>query len=939
MAREGYWCSGFLQHISVLLLSSMLHLNPSLAFSIPNCKILFSSNAMADIKVDCSNHKVTSVPGGIPRGVVWLNIGENVIQRIYKYDFGYFSNLTVLHIHQNQIAHIEDMSLVHLVGLRELYMQNNKLTKLSKHLFYGMLKLSVLDLSGNNILFISPFAFELTPSLCTVKLEANQLNRIANIVPVFQLPNIQEIHIGGNKLTSFESKDLPLNVTSPVMVLNLSSNPLDVFSITTGFFAYLEEIDLSDCGKDVMHVDIPDPSFLKSITHIHFGNTLMSFEGLSEFLESLESLAYLQLSNMERLMNSSLLETACRTLSLRTLDLRLNSLVSVGELPQCCQLTELDLSTNYISDLSSPSVQSMKRLRRLCLRDNHLSEVPVVVHSLSSLEILDLSFNDIDELGCSDFLNLTSLQELYLHDNHIKKLEGCVFQNQNDLKVLRLNKNMLLRLEGVFQTGLKKLEFLDITNNAMVSLYNREFKSLESLLHLETDTRPVERRVFEGLRNLQSLTVSLSPYMSSYGGLHELRTLTIYVMLDDYSDYNGTHANRFKRLMDYPSVRNLTLICKGFHFEMPFTFPIDPVRDMKSLQHFTTVNFYTEEPEFGIFDNAHHLKSLAIRSSFLKDMHPMHFEAMSNLEVLDLSVNTLKNLDFLAEANLTRLRRLILSQNGFTMLNSSVFEFLPALTYIDLSDNPLTCDCSNSGLMLWALSSKQTQFVNGYHQPCTYPLIVKGTMFLDFDLRSCWVNTNFLCYISTTSIVLFTLLASFSYHFLRWQLVYAYYLFMALLYDMKERKKNEPHRYDAFISYNVQDEVWVHRELLPALEDERGWRLCLHHRDFQPGRPIIENITEAIYSSRKTICVISRNYLESEWCSREIQMASYRLFDEKKDVLILLFLEELLDHQLSPYYRMRKLVKKSTYLSWPQDGQNTDLFWQNVHRALEKDQP
>ena len=39
------------------------------------------------------------------------------------------------------------------------------------------------------------------------------------------------------------------------------------------------------------------------------------------------------------------------------------------------------------------------------------------------------------------------------------------------------------------------------------------------------------------------------------------------------------------------------------------------------------------------------------------------------------------------------------------------------------------------------------------------------------------------------------------------------------------------------------------------------------------GKPIIENITDAIYSSRKTICVISRHYLQSEWCSREIQIA------------------------------------------------------------------
>lgn len=39
------------------------------------------------------------------------------------------------------------------------------------------------------------------------------------------------------------------------------------------------------------------------------------------------------------------------------------------------------------------------------------------------------------------------------------------------------------------------------------------------------------------------------------------------------------------------------------------------------------------------------------------------------------------------------------------------------------------------------------------------------------------------------------------------------------------------------------------------------------------GKPILDNITDAIYQSRKTLCVISRRYLESEWCSREIQVA------------------------------------------------------------------
>ena len=66
-------------------------------------------------------------------------------------------------------------------------------------------------------------------------------------------------------------------------------------------------------------------------------------------------------------------------------------------------------------------------------------------------------------------------------------------------------------------------------------------------------------------------------------------------------------------------------------------------------------------------------------------------------------------------------------------------------------------------------------------------------------------------------------------------------------------------------------------------------------------------------------------------------MCSYRLFDEQKDVLILVFLEDIPDHQLSPYYHMRRLVKRHTYLSWPQAGagQHPGLFWQNLRRALD----
>ncbi|XP_070299883.1 toll-like receptor 13 [Salvelinus sp. IW2-2015] len=88
-------------------------------------------------------------------------------------------------------------------------------------------------------------------------------------------------------------------------------------------------------------------------------------------------------------------------------------------------------------------------------------------------------------------------------------------------------------------------------------------------------------------------------------------------------------------------------------------------------------------------------------------------------------------------------------------------------------------------------------------------------------------------------------------------------------------------------------------QLLPNLEGNgASFRLCLHHRDFELGRNIVDNIVSAVYSSRKTICVVSRNFLCSEWCSLEIQLASYRLFLKLQDVLLLIFLDPIAERQL-----------------------------------------
>uniref|UniRef100_A0AAV2MAK7 TIR domain-containing protein n=1 Tax=Knipowitschia caucasica TaxID=637954 RepID=A0AAV2MAK7_KNICA len=179
---------------------------------------------------------------------------------------------------------------------------------------------------------------------------------------------------------------------------------------------------------------------------------------------------------------------------------------------------------------------------------------------------------------------------------------------------------------------------------------------------------------------------------------------------------------------------------------------------------------------------------------------------------------------------------------------------------------------------------------------------------------------------------------------LYWTFKYSFFVFRAWFSEQWRRLGDEEENcaFDAFISYNFSDEQWVMEQLVPNLEGNgSSFKLCLHHRDFEVGRNIVDNIVSAVYSSRKTICVVSQNFLRSEWCSLEIQLASYRLFDEHRDVLLLVFLETISERQISSYHRMRKVMLKKTYLQWPgadcsDPAQAQKLFWTQLRRAMKE---
>src|SRR6218665_736468 len=151
----------------------------------------------------------------------------------------------------------------------------------------------------------------------------------------------------------------------------------------------------------------------------------------------------------------------------------------------------------------------------------------------------------------------------------------------------------------------------------------------------------------------------------------------------------------------------------------------------------------------------------------------------------------------------------------------------------------------------------------------------------------------------------------------------------------RAQKDHDFFTFDAFVGYSRSDSNWVITQLLPRLELECNLRLCIHERDWLPGRDIAENILESIDNSRKTLLIVSNAFALSPWCHFELTMAQTRLMEEDRDSLVLILLEEIADCNLTP--RLQIQMQRRTYIEWTkQSNVGQQLFWANLKHALDK---
>ncbi|XP_062132258.1 leucine-rich repeat neuronal protein 3 [Drosophila sulfurigaster albostrigata] len=339
------------------------------------------------------------------------------------------------------------------------------------------------------------------------------------------------------------------------------------------------------------------------------------------------------------------------------------------------ELTFLDLSQNHLMTIPQRTFAYQKKLQEVHLNHNKIGQISNKTFiGLSAVTVLNLRGNLISELHQGTFSPLLKIEELNLGENRIGYLDPKAFDGLKQLRILYLDDNALTSVpDPVIFQAMPSLAELFLGMNSLMTIQSGAFQDLKGLTRLELKGA--------SLQNISH---------DSFLGLEELRVL-------DLSD------NRLARI---PSVGLSHLV---------------------RLEQLSLGQNDFELISEGAFVGLKQLKRLDINGALkLKRVMTGAFAANANLEYLNLSSNKmLVEVQEGALSGLPHLRHVALKANALTSLAEGLFPWKD-LTTLDLSENPLSCDCRVMWLRNLLIAKNATQEDQLSELLCEFPERLRG---------------------------------------------------------------------------------------------------------------------------------------------------------------------------------------------------------------------
>lgn len=906
-------------------------------------------------------NQLSSVPKGMPPNLILLSLEVNHIYHIAKENLSEIRNVEILYLGQNcyyrnpcnvsyeieegAFLELNNLTLLSVksnnlsyippklpTSLRELYLYNNKIEKVTEDDFKNLTNLEILDISGNcPRCYNAPFPCVPCPHNSQLKIDKNAFKT---------LTKLRTLRMHSNSLTNVLSEWF--DNCKELRVLDLSTNFLARQITNTDFpkaLPNLEELDLS------------------------FNYELQRYPATLTLAPAFSYLKSLQVLRLKGYVFQQLTLNTIRHLiplkNLEVIDLGLNfiKLTNLSLLMELKSFKIINLSDNKISspsegqELVSFSGEEALHGSPMSGADQYESREVREVHYFRYDEFArSCKYKDKEEVGIvNSFVNKQCSQfgkTLDISRNNIFFLHSR-FLNLGEVRCLNLSGNAMSQsLNGSEFTYMTNLQYLDFSSNRLDLLYSTAFQELTNLVILDISSN---NHYFEseGLTHMLNFTKNLSKLKVLLMNHNKISTSTNTELVSFSLERLEFRDNRLDMLWRDGDTRYVN------YFKN--------LINLKALDiSQNNLNFIPQQVFNGLPED---LAELYIRKNRLKSFFWEKLEVLKSLQVLDLSGNSLTHVPNVLSECTKSLKKLILHKNQIVRLSQDFLKGAYSLKYLDLSSNHIQyieessvpddvvsqmdmlllnnnrflCTCNTTWFITWL--NKTTVFIPklGTDVTCTSPGTQRGHPVISVDLQACQHSyLSIILYILLTSVILTFLTLSICSHLFLWDVWYIYHFCLAKLKGYG-RLSSQRTVYDAFVVYDTKDpEVseWVMRELRVHLEDrgDRQLTLCLEERDWIPGCPLIDNLSQSIHQSKRTVFILTNKYIKSGNFMTAFYMAHQRLMDDKDDVIVLIFLEKTPCH--SKYLRLRKRLYKRSVLEWPTNPQAQLHFWFSLRSVL-----